>query len=155
MPRLEIAMSREEALEFLGSERTGVLATIGPRGFPHLAAMRYVLVSGRIEFLTFRKAQKVINITRNPRAAFIVDSGDNYDTLRGVRVEGNANLRDDRERVVAIRHELLARYPEDGVEETPEMSAVMERQAAKQIVVSLPIERMSSWDHRRSAGLRS
>jgi nitroimidazol reductase NimA-like FMN-containing flavoprotein (pyridoxamine 5'-phosphate oxidase superfamily) len=149
MPRLDIAMSIDEALEFLASSRTGVLATIGARGFPHLAAMRYVLVAGGIEFVTYRKAQKAVNIARNPRAAFLIGSGENYTSLRGVRVEGNAVLRDDPERVLAIRLEQLKRYPEDGIEETPETRPAIERQAAKQIVVSLPIERMSSWDNRR------
>jgi nitroimidazol reductase NimA-like FMN-containing flavoprotein (pyridoxamine 5'-phosphate oxidase superfamily) len=142
-------MSQDEALEFLASSRTGVLATIGPRGFPHLAAMRFVLVPGQIEFVTYRKAQKAANIARNPGAAFLVESGESYSNLRGVRVEGNAALRDDPERVLAIRLEQLTRYPEDGIDETPETRSVIKGQAVKQIVVSLPIERMSSWDNRR------
>src|ERR1700693_2798801 len=84
VPHLDVSMSRDEAIEYLESSRVGVFATIGPLVSPPLAAMHYVVVPGQIEFVTYRKAQKAINIRRDRRAAFLVESGDTYETLRGV-----------------------------------------------------------------------
>jgi nitroimidazol reductase NimA-like FMN-containing flavoprotein (pyridoxamine 5'-phosphate oxidase superfamily) len=41
--RAQIAMSEEEVLAFLAEQRTMICATNGPRGWPHLMPLWYVL----------------------------------------------------------------------------------------------------------------
>jgi len=57
--RAQIRMSDDEVTSFLERGRTATIATIGPSGFPHLVAMWYGLLDGRVYFETKAKSQKV------------------------------------------------------------------------------------------------
>ena len=48
--RAQIHLSDEETASFLEQSRTATIATIGPDGFPHLVAMWYGLLDGRVYF---------------------------------------------------------------------------------------------------------
>lgn len=64
--RSAIAMTGPEIEAFVRDRRTAILATIGPGGQPHLAAMWFALVDGSIVFEAKGKSQKVVNVRRNP-----------------------------------------------------------------------------------------
>src|SRR5687767_6741207 len=93
--RSQIVMSADEIDAFLTRSRTATMATIGPTGMPHLVAMWYGLIDGRVYFETKAKSQKVQNLRRDPRIVVAVEAGDTYDQLRGVSIEGNAVLIED------------------------------------------------------------
>ena len=65
-------------------------ATQGPRGWPHLMPLWYVVRDGRLWAWTFAKSQKVRNLERDPRATLQVEAGrDQYHLLRGVMLESD------------------------------------------------------------------
>ena len=73
---------------YLGSERIGRLATVGPTGFPHVMPVRYTLTEeGALEFDA--DGIKLRNLTREPRVAFVVDS---MGPRRGVAIQGTASV---------------------------------------------------------------
>jgi nitroimidazol reductase NimA-like FMN-containing flavoprotein (pyridoxamine 5'-phosphate oxidase superfamily) len=75
--RAQIALTDEERARMLEESWTLQVASIGPKGFPHLVAMWYVLDDeGRIVFTTFRKSQKILNLQRNPKMTVMVESGE-------------------------------------------------------------------------------
>ena len=80
--RAQIVMSDDEVREMLEQSRTGTMATIGPSGYPHLVAMWYGLVDGKVCFETKAKSQKVKNLRRDPHISFSVEGGLSYDQLR-------------------------------------------------------------------------
>ena len=82
-----IVMSDGELAAFLETERTVVCATNGPRGWPHLMPLWYVVRDGELWAWTFAKSQKVKNLERDPRATLQVEAGETYDQLRGVMIE--------------------------------------------------------------------
>ena len=55
---------------------------------------------GTIWMTTYRKSQKAVNVARNPKVALHIESGDTYDTLRGVCIRGDAAIVDDLDAVV-------------------------------------------------------
>ena len=85
-------MTQEEQAEFLATGWTLQVASLGPEGFPHLVAMWYGMVDGAIHFTTFAKAQKVINLKRDPRITCMLESGEEYQELRGLVIEGEAEV---------------------------------------------------------------
>src|SRR5206468_2374308 len=92
--REQIRMSEQEAAVFLAEERTLTCATAGPRGWPHLMPLWYVLrvapagePGPRLWGWTYGVSQKVLNIERDPRASVQVESGESYQELRGVMFE--------------------------------------------------------------------
>ena len=97
--RAQIRMTDDEVSAFLRQSRTATVATIGPGGFPHLAAMWYGL-SGDAELVleTKAKSQKVVNLRRVPTISCSVEAGESYDQLRGIAIEGSAEIIDDTRR---------------------------------------------------------
>ena len=85
-------MSDDEIAAFLEQSRTATMATIGPNGLPHLVAMWYGLIDGKLYFETKAKAQKVVNLRRDPGSSCSVEAGLSYDQLRGVSIEGTATI---------------------------------------------------------------
>ena len=61
-------MSNDEVLRFLEEERIVTCASFGPRGWPHLMPLWYVVRDGRLWAWTYGKSQKVKNLERDPRA---------------------------------------------------------------------------------------
>ena len=81
--RDQIKLTPEEQAEFLARARTMALCTIDKDGYPHVVAMAYMAKDGCIYMTSYRKAQKVMNIRRNPKVAVMVESGTAYHELKG------------------------------------------------------------------------
>ena len=64
--RQQIQLSPDEQAAFLREHRKGALATIGKDGFPHVVAMNFLAKDGAFYMTSYGKAQKVLNIRRNP-----------------------------------------------------------------------------------------
>ena len=82
--RSQVAMTAAEIEAFIPSRRTATLVTLGRTGHPHAVAMWFAVIDGVIWFETKAKAQKAVNIRRDPRATVLVEDGLTYDSLRGV-----------------------------------------------------------------------
>jgi PPOX class probable F420-dependent enzyme len=141
-------MTEEEVRGFLEQSRTATLATIGPTGHPHLVAMWYGLVDGRICFETKAKSQKVLNLRRDPRLSVSVEAGATYDQLRGVAVEGTAEIVEDTTSDLywATGISVFERYQGPYSEQ---MRPFVETMMHKRVVVVLHPSRVRSWDHRK------
>jgi PPOX class probable F420-dependent enzyme len=100
--RKAIRMTQAEASEWLEKGDNCSLATIDRDGYPHVVAMAYGVENGDVVMTSFAKAQKVINLRRNPRAAIMVESGKAYHALKGVMVRGRAEIIDDTEKVLEV-----------------------------------------------------
>ena len=153
-PRVDVSMSKEELTDFLRSPRTAVLSSNGRDGFPHSVAMWFVSAldreDGEIHMWAYRKSQKVVNLERDPRCAFMVEEGTVYNELRGVLVRGRARVVDDPEGVFDIGRRLYDLYtlPATGVP-SGAAEGELRRQAGKRKGIVLPLEMVTSWDHRK------
>ncbi len=146
--RAQIRMSDVEVTLFLGQGRTATIATIGPSGFPHLVAMWYGLVDGKVYFETKARSQKVVNLRRDPKVSCSVEAGESYDQLRGVTIEGTAAIIEDTsaDEYWAAAVSVFERY--QGAY-TEEMRPFVERMMRKRVVVRIDPVRVRSWDHRK------
>lgn len=144
--RSQIEMTPEEITAFLASSRTANLATVGPTGHPHVVAMWYAVIDGQLWFETKAKAQKTVNLRRDPRATVLVEDGLTYDTLRGVSLEGRAVVVDDPDALWAVGVSVWERYTGPYSEEVRPFVEVM---LNKRVAVRMDVERIRSWDHRK------
>lgn len=144
--RAQIVMSPDEIATFLQRQRVATLATVGPSGRPHLVAMWYAVIDGVLWFETKAKSQKATNLRRDGRVTVLVESGDTYDTLRGVALEGHGTVVDDPEALFAVGVNVWERYngPYD-----EEVRPLVEMMMNKRIAVRVDVERVRSWDHRK------
>ena len=103
-------MSDEEIVEFIERSRTATMATVLPDGRPHLVAMWYAVVDGEIWFETKAKSQKAVNLRRDPTITVMIEDGQSYDTLRGVSIDGHAEIIDDPETNLRVGKSVWERY---------------------------------------------
>jgi len=146
--REAIRMTEAEIAEFLAAPNKLQLATIQPDGTPHLVTMYYAMFDGLIGFWTYRTSQKAVNLERDPRATCLVETGEGYENLRGVQVNGVVQRIDDTDRIRAIGAAVYSRYIKDF---TPELESYLDPQARKRWAYLLQPTKVSSWDHRKLA----
>lgn len=139
-------MTPEEIAVFLQTRRTATLVTLGATGHPHAVAMWFALIDGVVWFETKAKAQKAINIRRDPRVTVLIEDGLTYDTLRGVSMEGRAEIVDDADALWAVGVNVWERYTGPYSDEVKPMVEFM---LAKRVAVRIDVERTRSWDHRK------
>ena len=162
--RDQITMSAAEADAFLGEERTVTCATQGPRGWPHLMPLWYVLRpspgagdTARIWAWTYAASQKVRNLERDPRATLQVEAGESYELLRGVMLECEVILHREVEVVAALGQEIFRRYAQPRgeppvAELDPQVAEMVKAQASKRVALEFAEVRRASWDHRKLGG---
>jgi PPOX class probable F420-dependent enzyme len=142
-------MSEAEVAAFLDEQRVVMCATNGPRGWPHLMPLWYVVRDGEIWAWTYAKSQKVLNLQRDPRATLSVEDGESYEELRGVMIEAHTEIHRDLELVAEIGTGVVGRYT--GATGTDFLAGVR-RQAAKRVAMRFRAQRTASWDHGKLAG---
>jgi len=149
--RDQIKMSPEEAGSFLAGERVVTCATLGRDGWPHLMPLWYVLRDAELWAWTYASSQKVRNLERDPRATIQVETGEEYQELRGVMMKTRVELVRDLDAVTQLGAEIAARY--GGARITPEVLATMRAQAAKRVGLHFVPESTATWDHRKLGGV--
>ena len=148
--RDQIRMSDAEIERFIEERKSLQVATLNADGSPHLTTLWFAVVDGDIVFETFTKSQKVVNLRRDPRIAVLLEDGTRYDQLRGVSINGRAELHTDPERVHPYALAVMRRnQPEIPEEKLDEVAQVM---AAKRTAVVVKPEKIVSWDHRKLGG---
>ncbi len=148
--RASIALTDAETEQFLADGWTLQVASIGPKGFPHLVAMWYVVIDGRLHFTTFAKSQKVLNLRRNAKITAMLESGKDYSELRGYVVEGEAELLEDPAFTAKVMALVGQKY--NGIPvptDTPEAALKV---ASKRVVVRINPVETYSWDHSKLGG---
>ncbi len=149
--REQIQLSDEEVSDFLAAERTVICATNGRDGWPHLMPLWFVVRDGEIWAWTFAKSQKVRNLERDPRATLQVETGEQYQELRGVMLECETVLHHETADVEALGLEIFQKYT--GTSELPDaVREMVAKQAPKRVAMQFVERRRASWDHRKLGG---
>ncbi|MEX2424098.1 MAG: pyridoxamine 5'-phosphate oxidase family protein [Acidimicrobiia bacterium] len=148
MGRTDISMSEDEIAELLHDGRDLQVATNGRDGYPHLTTLWYAVIDGAVTFRSFTKSQRIVNLRRDPRVTVLVEAGDDYGELRGVMMQGRAELDADPDRVMSTY--LAVTRKMQGPDVTVEaVEAMFGRFRDKNTVVRVHPERIISWDHRK------
>jgi PPOX class probable F420-dependent enzyme len=145
MARPDIRLTQDEQATFLREHRKGALATLDQDGFPHVVAMNFAVRDGTFYMTSYGKAQKVLNIRRNPKVAVMVEAGNAYAELKGVMVRGECEIREGAEAVA----EVFAWMAEDRREPRP---AGASRSAPKRVVLKIVPTKTVTWDHTKLGG---
>src|SRR5207248_6911403 len=97
--RPDIRLTPDEQTAFMRNNRKCALATLDKDGFPHVTAMNFVMRDGAFYMTSYGKAQKVVNIHRNPKIAIMVEAGTAYAELKGVMARGLCEIMEGAEAV--------------------------------------------------------
>ena len=145
-----IRMNDAELAELYAECRSLQVATIGKDGAPHLTTLWFTVHDGKILFETYGKSQKVMNLRRDPRIAVLCEAGETYDQLRGVSIQGRAELVEEGERLQELMRILVNHHFAGQTEE--QVKATAAQMAQKRIVVVVHPDKTISWDHRKLGG---
>lgn len=145
--RAQITMTDPEVEAFLERSRTCTMATLDADGVPHLVAIWFAIIDGRIWFETKGKSQKAVNLQRDSRITVMVEDGNTYDTLRGVSITGTATIVDDDESALwDVGVNLWERYNGPYSED---VRPFVELSLHNRVAVRVDALRTRSWDHRK------
>jgi PPOX class probable F420-dependent enzyme len=144
--RSQIQLTDEEIAAFVAQSRTATMATVGADGQPHLVAMWFALIDGQLWFETKAKSQKAVNLRRDGRISVLIESGDTYDTLKGVSFEGQGVIVEDADALWQVGVSIWERYTGPYSEE---MRPFVEIMLNKRVAVRVDVTRTRSWDHRK------
>ncbi len=147
-------MDEDEVLALLDEERVMTCATLGPRGWPHLMPLWYVVRPShppRLWAWTFAKSQKTKNLERDPRATLQIEAGrDVYQELRGVMFETETIIHRDVDLVTDLGLEIFSRY--GGGQDASAYRDMVKAQAAKRVGLEFVEHTRATWDHRKLGG---
>ena len=145
-----IRMTKEEVTQFIASQKSLQVATINKDGTPHLSTLWFDVVNGEIVFETFTKSQKIKNLQRDNRISCLLEDGLVYEKLRGVQINGVAELVDSPDQVHQLAKGVMARNnPEIPAEALDEVAKAM---SAKRTAVVVKATKVVSWDHQKLGG---
>ena len=143
----QIQLTPAEQAAFLQEGHKAALATLDKDGFPHVVAMGFLAKDGAIYMTSYAKAQKVVNIRRNPKVGLMIETGKNYGDFRGLMIRGRCDIIEDSALVREVIQELQAK--QSGKTETPREAV---SSAPKRVILKITPEKVASWDHTKLGG---
>ena len=145
------SMTPAEVDEYLASQRTITVTTLRPDGSPVAHPLWFVKLGESVYFDTRANSLKHKNILSDPRVCAVVESGERYFELRGVRIEGSCRLVLDSEEIDRVQAALEEKDLNlgSGMAEMPDWfskSRNQRRSRGERVVLQIPMERLYSWD---------
>jgi len=145
--RPDIRLTPDEQAAYLRANRKCTLATLDQDGFPHVTAMNFVMRDGAFYMTSYGKAQKVVNIRRNPKTAMMVETGTAYAELKGVMVRGLCEVIEGAEAVQQV-----FAWSAEARGETYNRPAAASSSAPKRVVLKIVPQKIVTWDHSKLGG---
>lgn len=143
-------MTPDEMHAFLDEGRDLQVASINADGTPHLVTMWYLRDGEDLLFWTYAKSQKVVNVRRDPRATVLVATGEKYEELKGVSINGSTTVIDDLDEVLAFGEKVYEKYW--GPIDNDLVRDGVRMMGAKRVVIRVTPVKTTSWDHSKLGG---
>ncbi|MER5859222.1 pyridoxamine 5'-phosphate oxidase family protein [Streptomyces sp. NPDC059688] len=145
----KIMMTPGELDEFLTAQRTCRVATVSADGAPHVSALWFAWDGTSLWLYSVVRSRRWAQLRRDPRVAVVVDSGEEYDQLRGVELAGRVEFVGEVPRTGELCAELdtaetLFARKNFGLDEMPH--------DGRHAWARLTPEKIVSWDFRKLGG---
>lgn len=88
----KIMMTPGELDAFLTGQRTCRVATVSADGAPHVSALWFAWDGTSLWLYSVVRSRRWSQLRRDPRVAVVVDSGEEYEQLRGVELSGTVEF---------------------------------------------------------------
>lgn len=146
--RPSIRLSPEEAWDTIERSHTGILTTLRHDGVPVALPVWFVALDRRVYTRTPGRTKKVARIRHDPRASFLVESGERWAELKAVHLTGRASLMDDPELEQRFETASEEKYGRFRMARTDMPSDAQERYGQTWALICFePDERILSWDN--------
>ena len=105
-----IRLTEDEAWGVVQSAHTGILTTLRRDGVPIALPVWFAVDDRTITLMTPSTTKKIARVRRDPRASFLVESGEKYVELQGVHLTGRVEIVDDADAKARIQDSVDAKY---------------------------------------------
>jgi nitroimidazol reductase NimA-like FMN-containing flavoprotein (pyridoxamine 5'-phosphate oxidase superfamily) len=147
---LGVQLTDDELWEFLRESHTGILTTLDRAGFPVSLPTWHVVIDRNVYLRTLEGSAKVRRSRRDPRACFLVESGEHWIDLRAACLVGHTSEVDDPQLVEQVAGSLEAKYGPYRQSRGSMPDAVKKHYSRKDVVIRFdPDRRTISWFNRK------
>ncbi len=154
-----IRLTEDEAWAEIASAHTGILTTLRRDGMPIALPVWFVAEDRTVAMRTPAATKKIARVRHDPRASFLVESGERWVDLRAVHLTGCVEFVSDESAIGRVEEAIDAKYaafrpPSAGL---PAAGALaQQRVVAKSVYLRfVPEGKILTWDNARIAGLHS
>ncbi|MFF4585818.1 pyridoxamine 5'-phosphate oxidase family protein [Streptomyces sp. NPDC001388] len=145
----KIMMTPGELDAFLTTQRTCRVATVSAEGAPHVSALWFLWDGSALWLYSVVRSKRWTQLRRDPRVAIVIDTGEEYESLRGVELSGTVEFVGEAPRTGELCAELdsvetLFARKNFGLDAMPH--------DGRHAWVRLRPEKIVSWDFRKLGG---
>jgi PPOX class probable F420-dependent enzyme len=146
---MSIRLTLDEAWEAVESAHTGILTTLRRDGMPIALPVWFVVDDRSVALMTPAGTKKIARIRHDPRASFLVESGDQYTELRGVHLTGRVELVEDAAATSRIEAAVNLKYAAFRPPAASLPAAAQAYYAQQAFLRFVPDGRILTWDNAR------
>ena len=149
---MSIRLSPDEAWEALAQAHTGIFTTLRRDGMPIALPVWFVAIDRSICLGAPSRTKKLARLRHDPRASFLIESGERWVDLLAVHLTGRCELLDlekDRSLIERIDDALDVKYAKFRSDHTAMPQKTQEHYAARTFIRFVPDTRVLTWDNSR------
>ena len=144
-------MTPAEVEAFLQNERTLILVSLRPDGTPVAHPLWFAKVGDAVYVNTRSDSLKFKNVEADPRVCAVVETGERYFDLRGVRIEGRCAPVENDDEMARVQEALAEkdRRIGSGMEDLPSWfseSRTDRLERSDRVLLRISMDRVYSWD---------
>jgi nitroimidazol reductase NimA-like FMN-containing flavoprotein (pyridoxamine 5'-phosphate oxidase superfamily) len=152
MPEAKLSprMSEDEIWRYVTDAHTCILTTLRRDGMPIAMPLWFACVDRLIYFRT--RGKKLQRIAHDPRASFLVESGERWVDLKAVHLTGRCEpIEADKALFAAFNDEMSRKYAAFGAvgNEMPKSTSEFYKTALTGLVRFTPDARILNWDNQK------
>jgi len=147
-----VRLSPDEAWHVIASAHTGILTTLRADGSPVALPVWFVVMDRTVCLSAPSGTKKIARVRRDPRASFLVESGERWADLVAVHLSGTVDVVEDPQTADRIAGALDAKYQASRA--SPELmpEETRARYARRTFLRLSPHGRILSWENARLLG---
>lgn len=150
-----IRLTPDEAWDVIASAHTAILTTLRRDGTPIALPVWFVVEDRTVVIMTPAGTKKIARVAHDPRASFLVESGERWAELLGVHLTGRVEIVTDEAAASRLDAAIHAKYAEF----RPKLSGLPDKTQkyyAKNVFLRfVPQGKILTWDNARIAAARA
>jgi PPOX class probable F420-dependent enzyme len=146
---MTVRLSADEAWAVVEAAHTGIFTTLRRDGMPIALPVWFVALDRTVCLAAPSRTKKIARLRRDPRASFLVESGERWAELQAVHLTGTVQLVDDATLIERIDLALEHKYAGFRTARAAMPERTQAHYAGRTFLRLVPEDRIISWDNRR------
>jgi nitroimidazol reductase NimA-like FMN-containing flavoprotein (pyridoxamine 5'-phosphate oxidase superfamily) len=146
---MSVRLSVDEAWTVLEAAHTGIFTTLRRDGMPIALPVWFAVIDRSVCLAAPSRTKKIARLRHDPRASFLVESGERWAELEAVHLTGKVEFVEDETLMARIDEALDRKYAPFRTDHTRMPEKTQAHYAGRTFLRLVADERIISWDNRR------